>query len=117
MKPHVASLINALLLIALSSWGYFSSDTPSITALIPAFVGVALLICNPGLKKENKVVAHIAVILTLLVLIGLVKPLMGALDRSDNMAIGRVSVMMLFTVIALITFIRSFIDARKNRTE
>lgn len=115
MKAHTASLINAVLLIGLSLWGYFSSDTPSTTALIPAFVGVALLALNGGVKKENKVIAHIAVLLTLLILFGLVKPLMGAMDRGDNMAIGRVAVMMISTVVAMVYFVKSFIDARKNR--
>ena len=72
MKAHTASLINALILIALSLWGYFSSETPSMTALIPTAIGVVLLALNNGVKKENKVIAHIAVLLTLLSLIGLV---------------------------------------------
>ena len=115
MKAHQVSLINAILLIALSAWGYFSSATPSMTALIPAFIGVALLALNPGVKKENKVIAHIAVVLTLVVLIGLIKPLTGAIDRANNMAIFRVVVMMISTVAAMVYFIKSFIDARKAR--
>ena len=115
MKAHTASLINAILLITLSLWGYVASDTPSFTALIPTFVGVILLALNRGVKNENKVIAHIAVVLTLLILGGLVKPLMGALDRADNMAVVRIVIMIVSTVIAMIFFIKSFIDARKNR--
>lgn len=115
MKAHTASLINAIFLIGLSSWGYFSSETPSITALIPAIIGVVLLVCNRGVKKENKMVAHIAVLLTLIVLIGLIKPLMGAFGRSNTLAIVRVLVMILTTVVAIIFFVKSFIDARKKR--
>ncbi len=115
MKAHTASLINAILLIALSAWGYFSSETPSITALIPTFVGVVLLILNPGIKKENKVVAHIAVLLTLIILFGLVKPLTGALEREDNLAVVRVVIMILSTLLAIVYFVKSFIDARKAR--
>lgn len=117
MKAHTASLINAVLLIALSAWGYFSSETPSYTALIPTIVGIVLLLCNPGVKKENKVVAHIAVLLTLLILFGLIKPLLGALDRADNAAVARVAVMVLSTVVALVYFVKSFIDARKKRVQ
>ena len=117
MKAHVASLINALLLITLSAWGYLSSDTPSMTALIPAIIGTLLLLMNGGVKKENKVIAHIAVLLTVLILFGLVKPLMGAMDRADSMAIMRVGIMMASTVFALVFFVKSFIDARKNRAE
>lgn len=115
MKAHSVSFANAVLLIALSLWGYLSSETPSITALIPAFIGVLLLLCNRGVKKENKIIAHIAVLLTLVVGAGLVKPLTGAIDRSDTMAVVRVVIMLLSTVIALYAFVRSFIAARKNR--
>ena len=117
MKPYAVNAINALILIALSSWGYFSSETPSITALIPTFIGIALLLCTPGLKKDNKVIAHIAVLLTVVILIGLIKPLLGALERGDVAAIARVCVMLLTTTIALIAFIRSFIDARKLKKQ
>jgi len=115
MKPYLASLINAILLIILGLWGYFGSETPSVTALIPVFAGVILIFLNSGLKKENKIIAHIAVIITLLVLGGLVKPLLGAFGRDDTAAIIRVVIMILSTLVALISFIKSFIDARKNR--
>lgn len=115
MKASNASLINAIILISLSSWGYFSSETPSLTALIPTFVGLLLILCYPGVKKESKVVAHIAVLLTLVILIGLIKPLMGTIGRSDTMAISRISIMIISTTIALFAFVKSFIDARKNR--
>ncbi len=115
MKPFIANLINAIILIALSSWGYFTSETPSMTALIPTFIGVVLLICTPGVKNENKVIAHVAVLLTFVVLVGLIKPLLGALEREDTAATIRVCIMILSTVIAMITFIRNFIDVRKKR--
>ena len=115
MKAHTVSLINALLLIILPLWGYFLSETPSKTALIPTFIGIVLLALNPGVKKENKVIAHIAVLLTLIILIGLIKPLMGAIGREDGSAIGRIIVMIISTVLAKVFFVKSFIDARKRR--
>ena len=115
MKAHTASLINAVLLIVLPLWGYLSSETPSVTALIPAFIGVALLVMNYGVKKENKIIANIAVLLTLVILFGLIKPLMGALGRGDGLAISRVLVMIISTALAMIFFVKSFIDARKRR--
>ncbi|MCH2084917.1 MAG: hypothetical protein MK226_21195 [Saprospiraceae bacterium] len=117
MKAHTASLLNAILLIAMSTWGYLSSDTPSTTALIPAIVGVILLLLNGGVKKENKVIAHIAVLLTLIILLGLAMPLMGAMGRGDNLAVIRVVIMILSTILALVYFVKSFIDARKNRAK
>ncbi|MCH2194537.1 hypothetical protein [Kordia sp.] len=115
MKAHVASLLNAIVLIGLGSWGYFGSDNPSMTALIPVIIGAILIVLNGGVKKENKIIAHIAVVLTLAILIGLIKPFMGRMDAADYVGVARVSIMILFTMIAMIAFVRSFIDARKQR--
>ena len=115
MKPYIVSLLNAIVLISIGTWGYIGSESPSVTALIPVAIGVVLLLLNPWLKKENKIIAHIVVLLTFVILIGLFKPLMGAVDRDSTISIVRVSVMMLFTVLALITFIRNFINVRKLR--
>ena len=115
MKTHTASLMNALVLIGFGLWAYFGSETPSITALIPVGFGVVILTLYKGIKKEDKVVAHAAVLLTLVILVGLVKPLTAALGREDGLAIARVTVMILSTVIALTFFIKSFIDVRRAR--
>jgi len=115
MNAAVASLINAVALVGLGLWGYLGSETPSTTALIPVIIGVLLLLMNGGVKKENKVIAHIAVVLTLLILIGLIKPMMGAMDRGDTMATARVAIMILTTIMAMFYFIKSFRDARKAR--
>lgn len=115
MKAHLVSLIHAVALIGLGGYGYLSSDTPSVTALIPVVFGVLLLAMNNGVKKENKVIAHIAVLLTLLIIIGLVKPLTGAIGRGDSAAVARVGTMLVLGVIAMVSFVRSFIAARKAR--
>ncbi len=115
MPAHLASLINALLLVTLGGWGYLASDTPSFTALIPAGIGFLLLVLNPGLRKEDKTAAHIAVLLTLIVLLGLGMPLRGAIGRGDGAAIGRVAVMLLSTIVAMVFFVKSFVDNRKRR--
>ena len=116
MKPYTESLINGMILILLSGWGYLASESPSPTALIPAAFGVALLACYSGLKSETKVVAHAAAGLTLVVLVALIMPLRGTIARGDFAAVSRVVVMMVFTAIALVTMVRSFIEARRNRT-
>jgi hypothetical protein len=115
MKAHIASLINSVVLVGFGLWGYLGSETPSKTALIPVVFGVVLLSLYKGVKSENKIVAHIAVFLTLLILGGLVKPLVAAFGREDGMAIMRVSVMLVTTVVALVFFIKSFIDVRRAR--
>ena len=115
MKSHSASLINAILLILLGIWGYFASESPSATAFIPVGIGVILLFFNGGIRAGNKIIGHITVILTLLVLIGLIKPLLGSLEREDSMAIFRVGVMLLSTLFALIVFVREFLQLRKEK--
>jgi hypothetical protein len=115
MKPYLINLINAVVLIAMGSWGYWGSGTPSITALIPVFLGIVLLIVTPQFRKGNRVIAHIAVILTLFIFIALYKPLTGAIGRNDPMATGRVVIMMASCLLALIIFIKSFVDARVKK--
>ena len=113
MTPHLASLINAVVLIGCSAWAYVGAS--SFTALIPAAFGVALLACYPGVKAENKVIAHIAVLLTLVVLVALVMPLRGAIARGDTLSLIRVAAMMATSAIAIVYFIKSFRDARRAR--
>ncbi|MEM9329916.1 MAG: hypothetical protein AAGA53_01245 [Pseudomonadota bacterium] len=115
MKAHTASLLNAITLMIMSAWAYLSSQSPSFTALIPAAFGLALVGCYFGVKNENKVIAHIAVILTLIVFLVLFVPLNGAIGRGDGEAILRLSLMIVTSLIALVFFIKSFRDARKAR--
>ena len=116
MKANIVSLINSIILISMGLWGYFESDSRPITALIPVIVGVILLLINSGVKKENKIASHVAVLLTLLIIIGLVKPFLGALDRENIAGIIRVSAMILTSLWAIITFVQSFISARKSKS-
>ncbi len=114
MKAHQASLINALLLISMGLWAYFAAESAPKTAFVPVGFGVALLALNPGIKKENKVVAHIAVGLTLLVLLALIMPLVGSIRRGNEMAVIRVALMMASAAVAMVFFVKSFRDARRQ---
>ena len=109
------SLLNAVLLIALGVAGYALPEDPSITALIPVGFGIALLLCNPGVRKKNAAIAHVAVLLTLVILIALVMPLRGAIAREDSAAIGRITIMILSSALAFVFFIKSFVDVRRAR--
>jgi len=117
MKPYLINLFNAIVLIILGSWAYLTSDTPSVTSLIPAMVGIILIAITPGFKNGNRVLAHIAVGLTFVILLGLVKPLTGAISRSDSLGIARVIIMIISSLIALTFFIKSFIEARRSSRE
>ena len=116
MTASTSSLLNAIILISMGLWGYFESESKAITALIPVIIGIILLIVNKGVKNENKALAHVAVLLTFLILIGLIKPLMGAFERENTYAMIRVLLMIISSLWAMISFIKSFISARKNKT-
>lgn len=115
MKTHIASLSNALILVSFGLWGYLSSNTPSLTALIPVIIGAILLLLVKGIKNEKKIQAHMAVILTVIVFIGLLKPFYANLGGENKLAIFRVSLMIFSSLIAIIAFIKSFSAARKNK--
>ena len=121
MKTYQANLINSLFLIIMPLWAYFSFEsTPdkeslSFTALIPVIFGVILIICNKGLKNNNKAIAHIAVLVTFIALVGLFMPLKSAIADNRMLSITRVSLMILSGLVAMITFVNSFIQARKNK--
>ena len=115
MAPFKANLVNAIILIIMGSWAFISSASGSITILIPVFFGIIFLLLTPGLKKENKLIAHIAAALTLLILFALIMPLLGSIGRQDMEAIFRVLCMMGGAVFALTMFVKSFIDIRKAR--
>lgn len=115
MKTYTLNLINATTLIIMGFWAYFGSETPSITALIPVFAGIILLLFFKGFKSGNKTIAHIVVILTFITLVALIKPLSGALSRNDGMAIFRVLAMIVTGSLAMVFYVKSFIDVRRNR--
>ncbi len=114
MNAFKANIINSVSLVLLGLYGYLGSDTPSFTALIPVVAGVVLFILGLGIKKENKVISHVAVVFTLLLLISLFKPLSAAIGRNDFGAILRVSVMLLTSAFAMFYFVKSFWEARKK---
>ncbi len=120
MNATRANLINSITLIVVSLWGYFvvnaNSNEWEWTPLIPTVFGVLLLLCNKGVRNQNKIIAHIAVFLTLVTVIALyVKPLKSALADDDSMGILRVSIMLLTGIFAMVMFVKSFIDARRKK--
>ena len=117
MKPYQSNLLNAVVLIVMGLWGYLSSDEPSNTALIPVAFGVLFAAVTQPFKNENKIVAHVVVLLTFLLILSLFMPLSGVIQRKETMGIIRVGLMILTSSYALFTFIKSFVDARKARSQ
>jgi len=96
----------------LGLWAGLTSSSP--TAFIPLAFGVIFLLCTPFMKKQNKVVAHIVVLFTVLAILGLGMALRGSIGRGDTLGIIRVATMILSCVVALVVFIKSFKDARRG---
>ena len=114
MKAHTSNLINSLVLIGLGLWGYYSTlpeGPESWTVFIPVIFGIVLLMCTVGIKKDNKLIAHIAVVLTLLIFTALCIRLPKTQEDFDQY---RVLAMIITSGISMTTFIRSFIVARKK---
>ncbi|MEE2954037.1 MAG: hypothetical protein VX347_02565 [Bacteroidota bacterium] len=113
MKIVTANLINSISLITLGLWGYLDSQSP--TALIPVFFGVILFLCNKGLKKENKIIAHIVVLLTFLILVALAGMRLPKSLDIGGIGLYRVITMIATSAIAMLSFIASFIQARSKK--
>ena len=114
MNNSTINIINSISLIAMGIWGYI--DVSSVTALIPAFFGAALILCTNGLKKENKIISHIAVLLTLLILGALVGTRLPKSIDQGGIGLVRVLVMIGTSSVAMLFFISSFIRARRNKS-
>ena len=112
------SIVFGFLLSALGLYGYFGMGRVSITALIPLFIGVPVIILGLLAFNEKRIKdsMHAASVLVLLGLIGSVyrflqKIIIGNLDGSSLILI----IMSVLCIIFLILAINSFIEARKTR--
>jgi hypothetical protein len=120
MTAQKMNLINALTLVIVGLWGFIDVNTPSLetgiswTALIPVFFGAIFLLCQKGIKNDSKIIAHIAVVLTLLILIALVGKRLPISIENGGIGLFRVALMSLTSLLAFIIFIRSFIENRKK---
>ena len=81
--------------------------------MIPVFIGAVLVLLNKGIKNQNKVIAHIAVLVTLLGF-ALIMPLMRAMEDGRTDAVLRIIIMLSSTVYAMVFFVKSFVDARRK---
>ena len=114
MKASFYNILNSIVLISLGLWGYFDyTDVQSPTALIPVGFGVILLLCTIGLKKENKIIAHVAVLLTLVILVALVGMRLPKSLDSGGVGLFRVIAMITTSVLSMVAFVLSFIKARR----
>jgi hypothetical protein len=117
MKAAQANLLNAIVLIIAGLYAYFMILTPegtkAPTALIPAAFGVILLAMQKGVASQNKIIAHVAVLLTVLLLGICTSRFFKIEEWGAKKYVFLVCV--ISNVIALIAFVGSFMEARKNK--
>lgn len=117
------SIALGIIFIIMGLYGYFVISSESITALIPTFFGIPLLIFGwLGLNdKYLKHTMHAAAVLTLLGFIGTVGGLIkffrmiGGEEMERPAAVTVQAIMAILCLLFLIFAIKSFIDARKNK--
>ncbi|MDH3268522.1 MAG: hypothetical protein OEM46_06670 [Ignavibacteria bacterium] len=119
------SITFSIILIILGLYSYFGISSESITALIPTFLGIPVLILGLLALNEKylKHAMHGAAVLMLLGFGGTVGGLINffrmlggeVFERSSAITIQ--AIMALICLIFLIFAIKSFIDARRKRSE
>tara|TARA_Y100000590_G_scaffold138459_1_gene158524 strand:+ start:6501 stop:6902 length:402 start_codon:yes stop_codon:yes gene_type:complete len=116
MNPTRANLLNSISLIVMGFWGYIELSSP--TALIPVVFGIILFLCYFITSRKphlNMIVSHVAILFTMVILLALVGMRLPKSLDDGGVGLIRVLVMIGTSLFAMIFFIKSFIDARKNR--
>lgn len=120
---NLAFLCSALLillgLVGYFAWEAIGAEKQSFTALIPAFVGVPMLVGAIIAIQRNMLGMHIAVTFSLLgalaglgrLVPGLIKGSIDFADPAPKMILAMTVICLFFTVMA----VRSFIAARRAR--
>jgi uncharacterized membrane protein len=117
------TIVYGVIFIIMGLYGYFGISSESITALIPAFFGIPMLVLGwLGLnEKYLKHAMHGAAVLTLLGFAGTVGGLikffkmLGGAELERPAAVIVQAIMAVLCLVFLILAVKSFIDARRNR--
>ncbi len=122
MKLSSITMVYAILLILLGLIGFFAFGRTSFTALIPAFLGVLVLIAG-WLARDEKLrrsAMHAAAALSLLGFLGAVSGVMPTVKLIAGAEIVRPAaaisktIMSLLSLAFLILCVNSFIQARRK---
>lgn len=119
------SIILGIILILLGLISYFGISSESVTALIPAFIGIPMLVLGflALNEKYKKHAMHVAAVLMLIgfggTISGLIKffRMIGGEVFERPSAITVQAIMAVLCLAFLILAIKSFIDARRKKSE
>ena len=116
MNPKTTNVINSIALIMMGLWGFIDVSSP--TALIPTVFGVLIFICfvlSKRNEKLNKIFSHVAILLTLLILISLIGTRLPKSIDDGGIGLLRVLIMIGTSSFSIVIFLKSFIDTRYNK--
>ena len=117
-----AATIFGLLLIGNGLYGYLGSEAKSVTAFIPAFFGLAILLCGFGSALNEKLRKHLMHFSAVVALLGAIAaggrliPMLRK-DEANGFVQANLAIMTVLCIGYLIACIRSFRAARKRREE
>lgn len=112
----VTTIIGSLGLIATGVGFYFGTGTSSITAMIPAFIGIPLLVCGFVAMKPGalKIAMHIALVFALVGAIGSSRVFMKWTDLSTAARSAQLITLLICTTLVVV-YVGSFIKARRTQ--
>lgn len=116
------TLTVGVLLTVIGLIAYLATGAVSVTALIPAFVGVPIVICGVLARQDGlrKIVVHIALVIALLGALGSLMNVVkigqlfaGTAERPSAI----ITSVLLFVITAcyVVIGVRSFVNARRSR--
>ncbi|MFP6872853.1 MAG: hypothetical protein VCA55_05020 [Verrucomicrobiales bacterium] len=111
------SLAIGVVLVLLGLGSYFGTGRASVTALIPAFLGLPIMICGLMARDESKrmIAAHIAVLIGVLgVLAGFGRGIQQLLNEKTGTATTVTLIMAAICLLYVVACVRSFIAARRG---
>lgn len=119
-----ATVVLGVVLTLLGLGAYFGTGGKSVTALIPTFIGfpIAVLGFIARDARRRKAAIHTVVVLALLGFLGSARGVPGAIALASGGEVARPVAVVVQTVMAilcaifLLLAVKSFLDARRNRS-
>lgn len=119
------SRITGILLILLGLISYFITGMESITALIPAFIGIIVVILAwlAGSESRHKIMMHITVVLIFIGFLGSVSGIPKTVGYLSGQPVARPaaavsqSIMAVICLVYLAMAVNSFISARRSESD